>query len=71
MATIFPPYITAMRSDSARISESSALTSRIPVPRVARRAEARVNELDRADVHAARGLRRDEHEVRSRELRAR
>ncbi len=39
IATILPPYITATRSDSARISDSSAETSRIPVPasRAARR----------------------------------
>ena len=59
--TMRPPYITATRSESASTSESSADTSRIAVPasRAARRRV--VDELDRADVDAARGLRRDEH----------
>ena len=60
-ATNLPPYITAMRSDSASTSASSAETSRIALPCVARVAKLRVDELDRADVDAARRLRGEQH----------
>ncbi len=53
---ICPSNITAIRSDSDRISSSSTLTSRIALPCVAQADDLLVNEFDRADIHAARGL---------------
>ena len=50
-----------MRSASERISSSSSETSRIAAAGVALRDQAAVDELDRADVEAARRLRGDEH----------
>ena len=67
-ATNFPPYITAMRSESARISASSADTSRIALPALRACAQLRVNELDRAHVHAARRLRGEQHLKRAAHL---
>ena len=50
-----------MRSESERTSSSSNETSRIAAALVALLDEAPVDELDRADVEAARRLRRDQH----------
>ena len=52
--------MTAIRSDSSRTSSSSAETSRIGRARVALRDRLAVDELDAADVEAARRLVEDE-----------
>ena len=56
-----PSYITAMRSASASTSPRSAETSSTALPVVARGAQLRVDELDRAHVDAARGLGGEQH----------
>ena len=59
-ATISPRYITAMRSDSSRTSSSSAETRRIAAPSSRFAIDLAVDELDAADVEAARRLVEDE-----------
>ena len=59
--TISPSYMTRIRSESERISSSSSETSRIAAALVALLDEPAVDELDRADVEAARRLRGDQH----------
>ena len=58
--TISPSYMTRIRSESERISSSSSETSRIAAALVALLDQAAVDELDRADVEAARRLRGDQ-----------
>ena len=53
--------MTRIRSESERISSSSSETSRIAAALVALGDEPAVDELDRADVEAARRLRGDQH----------
>ena len=58
--TSSPRYMTAIRSDISRTSSSSAETSRIGRAGVALRDRLAVDELDAADVEAARRLVEDE-----------
>ena len=55
-ATISPRYITAIRSDISSTSSSSAETSRTAVPASRLAIDLAVDELDAADVEAARRL---------------
>ena len=60
MATSSPRYMTAIRSDSSSTSSSSADTSRTAVPASRLAIDLPVDELDAADVEAARRLVEDE-----------
>jgi hypothetical protein len=68
MSMISPLYMTAMRSESAMISSNSALTSKHGDALVALGDDLVVDELDRADVDAARRLRGDQQLDRAAEL---
>ncbi len=59
-ATIRPLNMTRMRSDSDMISSSSVDTIRTPSPSSRAADDPLVDVLDRADVDAARRLRRDQ-----------
>ena len=60
IATSRPRYMTAIRSDSSRTSSSSAETSSIAVPASRFAIDLAMDELDAADVQAARRLIEDE-----------
>ena len=70
-ATILPPYITAMRSESASTLGEIRRDEQDRLAGVARLAQPRVDELDRADVDAARRLRGEQHLEGARPSRAR